>query len=284
VVKARALAAWIALAAAALLLAACSTVGFAYRNAAFLYDNAPSFLLWSLEDFIELTPDQEAFARTRLERAHAWHRREALPGYGRFLADFEREVDAGLTADAFRAGQERLRAGYREIAERLLPDAAELFAMLDARQVGQLARRLERADRKTLEEARGSRHRSIGRAVAHLEVWTGELTPAQRELVRSRLRALPDLTPQRVAEWRARQGKLVALLRERPPRDEMVAALRSLLFDTDAWREPAYALALRERDDAVIAMLPELASTLGPEQLANVKRRLHDLRSVIAKA
>ena len=256
----------------------------AYRNARVLYDNAASFMLWSVEDYIDLTGEQKDLARERLEKALAWHRRNALPAYADFLGSLDAQVDAGLTEEALRADQERLRGFYRDISEHLLPDAADLFATLDASQVDDLGYRLAKADRRMLEEAAASRARAIGRTLGHIEAWTGSLMPAQRELVKARMRALPDLTAPRVAEWRARQARLIALMRARPPRDEMVAQLHALVFDEDAWRDADYAKALRERDAAMVAMLAELARTLDAGQLAHVKDRIRGLRSDIARA
>jgi len=280
----RGLAAWGLAVLAALLLAACSTASVAYRNAGMLYENAPSFLLWSLDDYIDLTVDQKDLAQERLRQALEWHRRHELPAYAQFLETLDAQAQAGLTQDALRMGQERLRGFYRAIAEHVLPDAADLFATLDASQIDDLERRLAKADRRMLDEAAKSRARATGRAIDHLEAWTGRLTPEQRDLVKARMGALQDLTPRRVAEWRVRQARLIALMRTPPPREAMVAQLRDLLFDTDAWRDAAYARALADRDAALADMLAELARTLDAHQLAHVRARIHGLQSDIARA
>ena len=277
-------AAWSLLLAAALLLAACSSVGLAYRNAGMLYESAPTLMLWSIDDYLDLTDSQKSLARERLERAHAWHRRNALPAYSEFLATLDAQVDAGLTEEALRADHARLQGFMRAIAEHLLPDAADLFATMDAGQVNELEEGLAKADRKVLEEAQDLRSRSVGRTLSHLEAWTGALRAPQREMVKSRMRAWPDLTSQRIAEWRVRQARLIALMRAGLPRDEMVAQLRGLLFDTGAWRDPAYAQAMRERDSAMAGMLAELARTLDESQLAQVKARIRGLQADIARA
>jgi hypothetical protein len=266
------------------MLSACSTASVAYRNARVLYDNAATLVLWSLDDYIDLTADQKDLARDRLGQALAWYRRNELPTYGQFLETLDGQVDAGLTEPALRADQERLRGFYRDTAEHLLPDAADLFATLDASQIDDLEQRLAKADRRMLEKASASRSRALAKTIDHLEAWTGPLAPAQRDLVKARMGALPDLTPQRVAEWRLRQGRLIALLRLRPPRDTMVAQLRGLLFDTDAWRDAAYGRALGERDAAFVSTLAELARTLDASQLAHVRERIRGLQSDIARA
>jgi hypothetical protein len=104
---ARRFASAIAIAVAALILAACSTAEFAYRNAGFLYERAPSFLLWSIDDYLDLTAAQKELARERLDRALAWHRATALPRYAKFLADLELQLDAGLDERALRADRDR---------------------------------------------------------------------------------------------------------------------------------------------------------------------------------
>jgi hypothetical protein len=283
-VIARGLATWLAAAAATLALGACSTADFAYRHARLLYDKAPTWMLWSVDDYLDLTAAQKDLARERLDRALEWHRRQELPRYAALLHDLRRQLDAGLDEPALRADHERLRAFYRETAEHLLPDAADLFARLDPEQVEDLAHRLDKADARMLKEAKRSREKGIARTLEHLQAWTGPLSGSQRELVKSRMRALPDLTHARVAEWRVRQARLVALLRERPARDDMIEALRRLLFAEDEWRDPSYAQAVHARDDAMIGMLADLARTLTPEQADHIRGRIDGLLADIAQA
>ncbi len=56
----------------ALLVASCSVATMAYNN-------APSIALYALDDYFDLTPEQEAWLKPRLERFIVWQRANQLP-------------------------------------------------------------------------------------------------------------------------------------------------------------------------------------------------------------
>jgi hypothetical protein len=281
---------FISLAAAAAVLAACSSANLFYSNIAFAYSNAAPMLTWWVDDYVDLSEAQKEWVRERFERLHTWHRSRELPAYSAILAGIEASLEGGLTAEEVRTAHREMRRSYHRLVEQVLPHMADLLLQLDAEQVETLERKFAEDNRKEAKQSAGDpqerRSRSIRKAIEHLEAWTGTLEAPQRELVAARMRALPDIDADYRVDRRYRQTETLALIRAKPEREAMIAGLRRLLIDTETWRRPEYLRKLRERDTRNFEMLAVLGSTLSTEQQAHLHRRLRgfmaDITTLVA--
>ena len=270
--------------AAALVLAACSVSRLAYLN-------APPLALWYLGGFVDLTDPQKAFVRERLSNAIDWHRSRELPEYQKAIERLIVKADARVSVEDARATYKQARAYYDRSLEHLLPDAAEFINMLDDAQVAGIEKKFADDNRKILRDSvKGTpeerRERRAKKYVEQFEEWTGKLSREQRDIVLNGVKALPDLTEERIGDRRYRQTELVRLIKGNAPRPELVASLRRLLVDTESWRRPEYVRKLRERDERIFEIISELTGTLTPEQRASVQRKMRgyvrDISSIIA--
>jgi Family of unknown function (DUF6279) len=109
--------------AAATLLTACSAIKLAY-------DNAPDFIYWWLDGYVDIQGEQSALIKSELAKLHQWHRKEELPR----LADLLRKVQ-GLAANdttpaqvcaIFDDGRERYNAVVRQAQPAALALASSL--------------------------------------------------------------------------------------------------------------------------------------------------------------
>jgi hypothetical protein len=264
--------------ALAALLAACSATNLLYSNVAFAYSNATPMLAWAVDDYVDLSDGQKDWVRERLARVMSWHRSRELPQYQRFLEKIETELEGGFSEEEVRSAHREMRMHYNRLLDQVIPHVADFLLQVDGDQVEQLERKFAEDNRKLVKEEGGSleerRARGAKKVIEHLEAWTGRLEPAQRELVATRLRALPDISADRMADRRYRQSETLVLLRARPDRDAMIAGLRRLLVDTETWRQPEYLQKLKERDTRSFEMISALSATLSPDQRAHVQRRL----------
>jgi hypothetical protein len=290
VVRARSFPRLAAAAVFALVAASCSLTKLAYSNAPFAYSNAMPMLAWIAGDYVDLSDEQKDSLRKRLRKAFAWHRAQELPEYRRFLEAVAEKSAGPMSVDDVRAADRDLRAYYNRTVERVLPDIADLLLQLDPDQVSQLERKFVTDDEKfaresaedSLEERRESR---AAKFIGHIEQFTGRLAPSQRELVSQRLARNEDLTAQRLADRRYRQGETLAMIRARVSREQMIAGLRRLLLDTETWRDPAFRAKLRARAEQMYEMIATLSASLAPEQRANLQNRLrgfiHDIAELL---
>jgi len=274
----------IVLATAALALVACSVGKLAYNNAS-------PVVTYMVDDYFDLSGDQEDWVRARFGRLQAWHRATELPAYERDLRDAVRRTERPLTLEDARWVNKTLRSYYDRTVEQALPDMADLLLQLDAEQTAHFERRFAKESLKIEKEtARGTaEERAEKRAdkmIDQIETYTGRLSKEQRALVAQDVRTMVDVAYMRLADRIVRQELIVAMVRAKPPKAELVAGLRKVLMQTESWRKPEYTQALAKRDAQVADMMVALSHTWTPEQRASVQRKLRsylsDVSSLIA--
>ncbi len=270
--------AWLAL--VALALAGCSVARVAYTN-------APPAIAWMVDDWFDLQDVQKAWVKERAARLIAWHRASELPEYERFLQEIAIRVSRGIREEDARWAYLGGRNLYRRAMDRLVPDMADFLVQVTPAQVDHLERKFDRDNEKAFAEAGATpaerADRRAKRFVERLEDWTGRLTPAQREFVAARVKAMPDITDDWLADRQRRQGELVRLLRARPSRDAMAAGVRRLVLDWDASaRSPAYVERMRQRDEQSFAMVAALDTTFDARQRESIQKRVREYAADVA--
>jgi hypothetical protein len=274
---------------ACVLLSACSTLtSLAYSNVGLAYRNLPPMLAWMVDDYVEMHGGQKDWVRDRIARVMQWHRSHELPEYRRFLERVLAETYEPFTVQEVGDAYRELRVHYRRTVEQVLPDVADFLLQLDAEQAKQMERKFEEDNRKFVKESvRGTpaerRERRVKRFIDHLENWTGDLSDAQRELIQRHYRDIHDDAEERLGDRKYRHGETLALIRAKPPREQMIASLRRLLVDTDSWRRPEYVQKVRERDQRFFVMFSELSATLSAEQRTHLQKRIRTFMSDLNK-
>jgi hypothetical protein len=112
-----------------ILLSACSTIEI-------LYDQADTLLSYKVDQYFDLTDHQQDFVDRRIKALMAWHRREELPDYARFIADLNARLVRGLVRGDLEWFYRGLEDRYRRIAERLSDDAASVLSTRPRRPAG----------------------------------------------------------------------------------------------------------------------------------------------------
>ena len=263
-------------AAVALLAAACTRL--AYLDPPLAYRQAPHLLSWTVESYVDLSHEQKDRLHARLDRALAWHRSQELPAYARFLDSVAQRTDRAFTDEEVARAWADMRADYRRVVEHLLPDAADLLASLDDKQLAGLQRRFDEANRKFLREStRGTpderRADAAKRTIVHLREWIGPLDDRQAAIVQAWARSTDPLIEERLADRRYRQSETIALARSRD-RARIAEGLRRILLDTDQWRRPELRAKLAAREQATLHMIAVLSGTLSRAQRAHLRHRI----------
>jgi uncharacterized protein Smg (DUF494 family) len=268
------------LAALALLAAACTLTQLAYSNIALAYNNAPPMLSWMVADYVDMSEQQKEFVRERFDRAFAWHRQQQLPEYRRFLEKVLVQAEDNITVEEAAAAHRELRTYYHRAVERLLPDMADFLLGLDSVQVKQMERRFAKDNRKMVSDATEQTgeerlDKRVERFTTHLEQFVGgSLTEEQRRMVVGYVSAQPELVDERLADRRFRQERILGVVRDKPPRDEAIAALRRIFIDPEGWRNPGYLTKLWQRDQAMFDLISRLSGSLNPDQRAAFQKRV----------
>ena len=265
---------------AALLLAACGTLTkLAYSNATLAYKSLAPMATWMVDEYVDLDGYQKDWVRERLGRVMAWHRANELPRYRAFLEHVLAESSEPFTVDEISSAYADLREHYHHMVEHLLPDVADFFLTLDVQQAAQMEKKFEDDNRKFVKESTSGSpadrlKRRADKFNQHLDAWLGSVTPEQKTLVLQRMELIPDFVEDRLADRRYRQHEVLALVRAKASKPQMIDGLRRLLVDTESWRRPDFQKRMRERDQRTFELIAALSRTLTPQQRAHLQDRI----------
>jgi hypothetical protein len=265
---------------AGLLLQGCSAVRLGYGN-------ADSLARWWIDQYVDMSPEQDALVRERLARYLAWHRKTQLPDYVSVLRQGQKFV-AGqpATGDALALTDAIVLRG-RTLAEQATPDIAEFLATLTPAQIERMAARLAEKNADYAKEARladgegGQRKARYKRLLERAEYWFDDFGDEQKAALRRLIDGQASGSQFWYEERLRRQREWLDLARlvqrERPPRERVVQLLRDYSARFDLPTDPsrlAQATALR-RASAELAVAVQAMTT--PAQRAHAEHKLGDL-------
>ena len=265
---------------AGLLLQGCSAVRFGYGN-------ADSLARWWIDQYLDMSPEQDALVRERLTRYLAWHRKTQLPDYVSVLRQGQKFVSGQPTAgDALALGDSMVRRG-RVLAEQATPDIAEFLATVTPAQIDRMAGRQAEKNADYAKEAQladgesGQRKARYKRLLERTEYWFDDLSGEQKNALRRLIDAQASGSQFWYEERLRRQREWLDLVRlvqrERPPRERVIQLLRDYTARFDMPTDPArlaQATALR-RAAAELAVAIHALTT--PAQRAHAEHKLGEL-------
>jgi len=184
----------------------------------FGYRNAPALISWRASSYFDLDSAQQAEFKARLERVHAWHRREQLPQMIGTLREARQRIERPVSladADWLIAS---MQDHYRQAVGRIVDESADLLATLKLEQIDALERELADVDEEFVEEwidasPERIRRERFERVLKRAQEWLGRLEPAQRQWLRQRLDRFPTDYRTARADRLRRQAEFLALLR-----------------------------------------------------------------------
>lgn len=270
--------------AALLLLLAVTLTGAGCSRVQFAYGQAERVIAWTLESYIPLDDRQsEALAR-QLADFKQWHCRTQVGGYAAWLRQVGLELREGVTPAQVQARFDNVRFFGRVMAEEASPRLAGLARGLSERQLDDLARAMDKANRKYRKEFMDVAYPEVAAARAartreRLEFWTGSLTREQRQAV-ERWSSSLEPSQAEVLASRERWQKALrdALHTRRDDPERLRARLQDLLSEPDRWYTPALQAKLEGNRARTFAMIAEVSSTLTEAQ----KRRVAEKTSAMA--
>ena len=65
----------------------------------FLYNRADTFVRWAIDDYVDLTREQQKRFDADLDEVLDWHRRDELPLYREFIVSSLDALEGGVTID-----------------------------------------------------------------------------------------------------------------------------------------------------------------------------------------
>jgi hypothetical protein len=264
------------LVALSLAVAACSMVRIGYTY-------ADTFVLNSLDEYLELSDEQEVFVRRRIDPLLAWHRSTQLRDYAIFIENTRARLGGPVAADDVVALNLELNSKLLALGDHLAPDLAQLARSLKPDQIDRLEKRFEESVSKARQSLvkTGGREYVDGRVqkvTQRAEYWFGTLNRAQLDAVRSSLVSRPASDEWWITERGRRLRDLVTLLRriqtEQPSEAVATRWIRAYFAQLTLPLEPERRAQLDAYRRGNAEMIAELVNRATAEQRAALDRKL----------
>lgn len=246
----------------------------------FLYNRADTFVRWTIDDYVDLTSEQQKQFDADLDGLLDWHRRYELPLYREFILSSLDALEGGVTIDeavliseaideAANRLQVKLVGLLLESAEGLTDGQIQDFLdELDGQQEEYAEERLVRDDIKYADDAANSLRGLAKRLL-------GRLNDDQKALIHSRsteLMRIDRLWHEDRSVWGA---KLRAILESRLPGWQ--AEIRVLGDSRSETRTPAYVAGIEHNGDVILGLLVEVINGRTERQGRRMRRFLDEL-------
>lgn len=267
----------IALLLAVFALSACKS-GIVFRTA---YNNAPFLAMNRIDGYFDLTSEQEDYLKPRLERLHAWHKKNQMPAVLAFIKDAKGRSADGLTPGELDWVYSRTQNFSLEAVRRGVGDAAGFLATVDERQIKHLEGKMKEYNKELEEHVALPRAERVKkreeRLLKTMRDWVGDLTPAQERKIAALSRTMPETAPSYLRYRRERQREFAALLRQKPGKEK----IQQKLIDWSVHRKRYYPAYYRRDQQAwekrFREVVLEVDALLTPAQRKKAANRIESL-------
>jgi hypothetical protein len=267
---------WLLMAGYVLLLAACSSVRFGYNH-------ADTFLVSSLDRYLDLENGQKQLAERQAEAFLAWHRATQLNDYAALLEEARVKIRGPVTVDDVLAFQWKLMNRLAAIGERAAPEIARLALTLTPEQIAHLRSELADDEEEFREkyEADGADGIAKAQAKRFIKVsrfWFETLTPAQEEIVRAGFAGRDRISRFWMEERERRQRDLVAVLdrirSEHPAPGVAAGWVRDYFAGFVQHADPQQRASAQAQQRSNADLIAKLINAATPEQRAELDEKL----------
>tara|TARA_E500000178_G_scaffold354815_1_gene425210 strand:+ start:1133 stop:2017 length:885 start_codon:yes stop_codon:yes gene_type:complete len=246
----------------------------------FLYNRADTFVRWTIDDYVDLTSEQQKQFDADLDGLLEWHRRDELPLYREFIVSSLDALEGGVTIDEAIL----ISGGIDEAANRLQVKLVDLLlGSAEGLTDGQIRDFLDELDRQQEEYAQERLIRdnieyaddaadSLRRLGKRL---LGRLNGDQKALIQSRsteLMRIDRLWHEDRSAWGAKLG---TILESRLPGWQ--AEVRVLGDTRSEARTPAYVAGIEHNGDVILGLLVEVINGRTDRQDRRMRGFLDDL-------
>ncbi|MFP6848715.1 MAG: DUF6279 family lipoprotein [Pseudomonas sp.] len=258
-----------------LLVTACSRLGLAYRNLDWL-------LPWRINDYLNLTNQQQAWLKPRLQKHLQWHCSTELPRYIDWLHNTESilaepQPNSSQLLEQFT----QFDAALQRISIEITPTAVTLLQGLNEQQISELYAAL---DEDNLEDRQDFLEPPLSvqiserreRMQERLRPWLGRLNTAQTEHIAEWANSLGEqnrLWLENRLLWQTQLRRIVA---ERNSAD-FAQQLTRLLQQRQALYSEEYRTSYARSRQALAALFSQLLSSADAAQRERLSHRLLDL-------
>jgi hypothetical protein len=222
---------WLSIALAVILLWGCSAARLGYSNGEMLS-------YWWLNGYVDFDGAQKKWVKKEIAELFAWHRKTQLKNYVQFLKHAQKRVQGPVTEADLLADYEDARKRLLLLADKALPQLAELTLSLDAEQIANIEEKFaSNNDSYRKDYLRGDvddRQRfRFKKLLKHAEYWFGNFSSEQEKQLRLTSDRRPLNNELELASRQQRQQALLVMLKkihaEKPSQEVAMGMIRTYI-------------------------------------------------------
>jgi len=281
---------WIVL-AFAILLAACSSLKFAYNN-------GDTLLYWWLDAYVDFDSEQKADVKQDIGNFFRWHRKTQLQDYVQLLQKGQRQLQGNPSAADLMADYVDIRDRTEALLLRSAPDIAELALSLKPDQLDVMEKKFAKNNldfrKKNMKgDAEEQNKFRYKKSMEQFELWFGSFSDEQEAAIRKASDARPLNNELWLDERIRRQLKIMSLARkimhEQPSKQVATQWVEELIrsgFDSFGYSErKAF---FDSYTQSTVELVHTVVRVSTPEQKAHAQKRMEgwikDLNVLAAQA
>jgi hypothetical protein len=258
-----------------LLLSGCSTK--------FIYKNVDWLVYWYLDDFVELTEQQEDVLDLKLATWLDWHKQNEIPKYIAHLDELSTDIASQkISLAKMDYHQQKAAEHWIRLKTRIVPDLVEMANSLTQEQVSSMFTELDERNQEEAEEREerlqktleNRRKDALKRNKKSLKRWIGSLSSEQEQLIEN---MYGNYHSNGELWWQYRvkyQAELKSLLQTDNRDDAFSRKLRELLMTPEIYRSEELNQRQLENSNTYKSFL------LSVDGLATPEQRLHLLSEI----
>ncbi len=259
------------------LVAACSSVKFAYNN-------GDTLLYWWMDGYIDLDSSQSALVRKDIDRLFHWHRQTQLRDYAKLLANGQRQLAGNLSQADLLSDYQEIKHSTELLLTKALPELADVALAMRPEQIAHLEKKFAKnnADyrKKFMQGDLARRHQvRYEKALDQFEFWFGSFSRAQEAIIRRASDARPLDNDIWLEERMRRQQRILAMLRkvqaEKLSKEATIAQVQAIVSDIFGRLESPERKAFYDGYiDTTSKLILQVAAIATPAQKAHAHKRM----------
>lgn len=250
------------------------------------YDNIDWLVYWYMDDYVEMTDEQETIFDAHLHRWIDWHRQDQLGLYIDQLQTMKSQVvNKQLDKNTLAEHLDQAKEHMVTLRQKLAPDLAQLAARLNDEQVIYLFAAIEKDNREKEEELAETMDESDEERFERLtddmednfEERLGDLTDEQEQVIRSYAPVFHRSDKNWLKYRKDMQSDARRLFASRKNATDFIQQLTDLMNNPDRYRSDEYLQQRKENREAYLEMLTQIVQLMTPRQREHVVDEINDL-------
>ncbi|PWK51828.1 DUF6279 family lipoprotein [Pleionea mediterranea] len=265
---------WLTLIAAVLLLQGCSIK--------FWYNRLDWVVPWYVDDYVELSGQQEEQLEKLMLLKTEWHRENELPRYIAWLDSLDKDIRNKQVEQRYDFHRQQLSNFYQNLVDELAGDFASLMVQLSDQQVNELFIELEQMDQETLEEFNElsaeelfeQKDENIADGVSE---WIGRLSNEQKMIVTEWASQVQSTTLERMA-YRKRWREAMREALKTRQQEQGANSIQSVMVNAQSLQGDVLKAMYQNNRELTQHYLIRIYDTLSDKQLKRLLAKISDYK------